>query len=902
MTPKNRAEYRELLAKEFLRSLSEKGLDWKRGWNRSGPMNAVTKREYHGINRFYLSMVAWNRGYQDPRWATMVQIMDKKNLYHPGEKWHLKAGSKAIYVEYWYPYDTQLHRALSWGVFRRLPAEERSDPRYILRVSYTPVFHASQIDGIPAWIPETGSAQRLDQLVDTISKNMDVVIAYDGGDRAYYSPGEDRIHLPQPAMFHNEYELNSTALHELAHATGASSRLDRACCAGFGTPEYAYEELIAEISSCFMSIDIQSEQTPTHIKNHIAYVQSWIQIIQDQPEVLIRAVNEAQRVAGYMEYKAELVSEEEYITACSKAPCVPQTVMEKEAAAAIQDEISVREFEMQVDAALSHRSNFSNSQISLGGTPASLAKYGFRTDLPLVVRSRKIREMHQLPKNTGANRHGLSVETIKKLPEAVAAPAIVMISRTRPSDSIIVVSDMTDSLNRPVILAIQANSLANVNRINIVVNSLNSAYGRDGFAAFLQRAYDENLILTVGEKNNHQILQSPWLQLPSGLQSGDYVANIARFQQTVNLEYRKRMAAAEDISSFKERNVNTMSVLKIYQLRDTPDNRERRWLDYNNLGKLGEKPELVNYDLVYQMPLRDTPSPEQVFQQFNLARPADFTGHSLSVSDVIAYQAGDSTIAYYVDSASFVRLPEMEEQLSFHLRGFEVKDMVYMANYAYGGQELQSAVRSQGDTLYVMIGTPPHSERFRHDLTSEESAVFRAFERSDAAKSAAVPLESTLRETVNADALMDAAIKTRYYFEIKSAITGFPREADGSINKAALLKSTLGTDAHDHLLSLFPEMQKPVIGFLRYLDSGETVDYTDPEKYIAAYREALYTQGPNAVRAVTLTPDPNVHYEIEKLLVGEFGEELPDKASWIAAHAANQSVEPQREEDAPELE
>lgn len=290
-----------------------------------------------------------------------------------------------------------------------------------------------------------------------------------------------------------------------------------------------------------------------------------------------------------------------------------------------------------------------------------------------------------------------------------------------------------------------------------------------------------------------------------------------------------------------------MATLKIYQLKDTPDNRERRWLDYNSLGKLGERPDLANYDLVYQMPLRDNPTPEQVFQQFNLSRPADFTGHSLSVSDVIAYQSEDSAIAYYVDSASFVRLPELEEQLAFHLRDFEEKDMVYMANYTYGGQDMQSAVCSQGDTLYVMVGRPPHSERFRHDLTPDESAAFHVFEQAE--KSTAVPLESTPQETINADA----------------------------------------------------EIRKPVVGFLRYLDSNETVDYTDPEEYIAAYREALYTQGPMTVRATTLTPDLNVHYEIEKLLVGEFGEELPDKALWIAAHAGPEMAVHEME-DAPELE
>jgi len=46
-----------------------------------------------------------SKGYTDPRWVTMHQIMDPDKKYHPNEKWHLKKGSKATYVEYWYPYD-----------------------------------------------------------------------------------------------------------------------------------------------------------------------------------------------------------------------------------------------------------------------------------------------------------------------------------------------------------------------------------------------------------------------------------------------------------------------------------------------------------------------------------------------------------------------------------------------------------------------------------------------------------------------------------------------------------------------------------------------------------------------------------------------------------------------------
>ncbi|MEA4993905.1 MAG: YodL domain-containing protein [Oscillibacter sp.] len=213
-----------------------------------------------------------------------------------------------------------------------------------------------------------------------------------------------------------------------------------------------------------------------------------------------------------------------------------------------------------------------------------------------------------------------------------------------------------------------------------------------------------------------------------------------------------------------------METLKIYQLKGGDENRYRRWMDYDGLRKMGELPELRNYEQVYSMRLLDNPTPEQVYQQFNQSRPADFTGHSLSTSDIIVFQSEVETIALYVNNAGFVRLPELERE-----------------------------------------------------ITREE------------------------------------------------------------------------------------KKKTEVVGFLRYLDSGETVDYTDPDKYIAAYKEGLYYCGPNTVRATTLTKDLGVCYEIEKLRVGEFGERVPDKETWIRQNSnpvknfcAEQSrQEPESEE--PEL-
>ena len=133
-----------------------------------------------------------------------------------------------------------------------------------------------------------------------------------GGANAYYNGSSDRIYLPLKEAFFSEYEYNATALHELSHATGAPERLNRKQGNGFGSPEYAYEELVAEISSSFMGEHLQFEQTKEHIQNHIAYVQSWIQSIQNEPDILIRAIREAENAANLLEYHAGILTKEAY--------------------------------------------------------------------------------------------------------------------------------------------------------------------------------------------------------------------------------------------------------------------------------------------------------------------------------------------------------------------------------------------------------------------------------------------------------------------------------------------------------------------------------------------------------------------------------------------------------------
>lgn len=302
---RNTKEYRESLAQEFIHILKEKQLDWKKTWNGMSetPINAVTNKKYKGINQLNLYITGIKKGYQDSRWCTFLQAKEKGWAVHKGEK-----GTK---IEFWMPYDREQRKCLTWKEFNNL----KGDPKRFQHIQFLPkyhtVFNAEQIKDIPP-LEFIKKDIKVDEVIKKLEKNMEVSIINDDGDKAYYSPKQDKIYLPKPEYFNDSYSYNATALHELAHATGAEKRLNRNLNNIFGSNEYAFEELIAEISSCFMSQDLQIEEGAVDIGNHKAYVQNWIEAIENKPEILIKAVREAGAVTNYMEYKAELISGKEY--------------------------------------------------------------------------------------------------------------------------------------------------------------------------------------------------------------------------------------------------------------------------------------------------------------------------------------------------------------------------------------------------------------------------------------------------------------------------------------------------------------------------------------------------------------------------------------------------------------
>ena len=106
----------------------------------------------------------------------------------------------------------------------------------------------------------------------------------------------------------------------------------------------------------------------------------------------------------------------------------------------------------------------------------------------------------------------------------------------------------------------------------------------------------------------------------------------------------------------------------IYQLKGGPETRDYRFEAYESLQEAGLAVDRQNYDLVYTAPLDGKTTLEDIYRTFNLDRPADFTGHSLSVSDVVVLTRSGKEEAHYCDSFGFTPVPEFflqrEKQLT----------------------------------------------------------------------------------------------------------------------------------------------------------------------------------------------------------------------------------------------
>jgi antirestriction protein ArdC len=288
-TPSLKRDLRQEITDSIIAALEKGTAPWQKPWQAGAyemPLNPTSGKPYRGGNALQLMVTAMRQGYEDPRWLTYRQALENE--------WQVRKGEKGTQIEFWqFPKD----KSEDLDDSRDLPAGESKD-KFIYRV-YT-VFNASQIEGIPAHNPRVRQEWEVYQSPETILQNSGARIIHDQQDRAFYSRLTDDIHLPPRAAFKSAGEYYGTALHELAHFSGAESRLNRETLNEsyrFGDPNYAKEELRAELASVFLMAERGISHNPD---SHAAYLSSWVKALQDDKHEIFRAARDAHRAADLL--------------------------------------------------------------------------------------------------------------------------------------------------------------------------------------------------------------------------------------------------------------------------------------------------------------------------------------------------------------------------------------------------------------------------------------------------------------------------------------------------------------------------------------------------------------------------------------------------------------------------
>lgn len=289
----DRVDLYEAVTAEIIAALEAGTRPWSRPWG-SVPgaelQQRATGQHYRGINQLLLSLVAGARGYSSPYWMTFKQAADLGGNVRKGEKSTQIVFYKTLSVE-----------------DRDAPADAAERTKQIPLLRGYRVFNADQCDGLPARFHPAPlvlvDSKRRDDAAETALRSSSAKIL-EGGNRAFYAPGTDHVQMPPFAAFETVGGYLATLSHELVHWTGAKHRLDREFGSRFGDKRHAFEELVAELGSCFVGarLGIAGE----HIENHAAYIGSWLKGLREDKRAIFRAAALAQGAADLVLVNAGL--------------------------------------------------------------------------------------------------------------------------------------------------------------------------------------------------------------------------------------------------------------------------------------------------------------------------------------------------------------------------------------------------------------------------------------------------------------------------------------------------------------------------------------------------------------------------------------------------------------------
>jgi len=241
----------------------DKELPWQAPW-RGQAQNYLNGTIYRGVNQVMLTVIAAKHDWRN-QWLTRKQAWEVGNDIKKGEKYSPLI--KYIFV----------------------PDEDNLRMKYV-GAKFFQVYSIDQLRDVPEQVVSNQIIKEPENILKATPVQVPVNF---GGNSAYYSPKQDVIQLPNMQDFVSSEHYYSTYFHELSHATGHSTRLNRFTDENFVSREtYAQEEMIAEFSAAFLCGECGINNT--HDQS-TAYIAGWKKAIKKNPNAVVEAISAAQK-------------------------------------------------------------------------------------------------------------------------------------------------------------------------------------------------------------------------------------------------------------------------------------------------------------------------------------------------------------------------------------------------------------------------------------------------------------------------------------------------------------------------------------------------------------------------------------------------------------------------------
>lgn len=255
------------------------------------PINMTTEASYRGLNILILWGAAMDKGYTTNKWATPRQLMTHAKKNGMTLNWKGQKATTCIRWVEWTPKHSE-------GV--PLNPEDR-----VKRMTAKPfwLLNMDQVEGYPKDAPKVATdhgcidADPAQIFINNI-KGLDL---QHGGDNAYFSPRNDYVRLPVANSFPELGDYHAVAFHELGHWTGHKSRLERDLTGKMGSSAYAFEEIVAEMTSAFFAAKFGLKGKLQHSE----YIASYIRCLKDDLSLVRKAATLSGNAYDYLTQRSE---------------------------------------------------------------------------------------------------------------------------------------------------------------------------------------------------------------------------------------------------------------------------------------------------------------------------------------------------------------------------------------------------------------------------------------------------------------------------------------------------------------------------------------------------------------------------------------------------------------------